>query len=351
MRKNAILIGLGLLIALFFVGNAARIYRLGFVDQLSSILYDYQLRLNMPRTMDDRIVILDIDEKSLKEEGRWPWARDRLALLMDKLFDRYGIATVGFDVVFAERDESSGLKVLQKLAQNQLKAVAQFQSVLTQIQPQLEYDKLFAGRIKNRKVVLGYYFTDQQNVSVSGILPDPVIPVGAFNGRPVGGTTWNGYGVNLPELQKAAASAGHINPVVDIDGVIRRVPMIAEYGGAYYESLSLAMARTWLGQPKLLLGYSDDKASGYAGLEWLELNTIKGVLRNPADSDGATFVPYPGEQGSFRYISIADVLHDRIELAQLKDKIVLVGTTAPGCWICAPHRWRMVTRVWKSMPI
>lgn len=103
MKKNAILIGLGLLIVLFFVGSAARFYRLDFVDQLSSILYDYRLRLTMPRTLDDRIVIVDIDEKSLKEEGRWPWGRDRMALLMDKLFDKYGVAVVGFDVCFCRK--------------------------------------------------------------------------------------------------------------------------------------------------------------------------------------------------------------------------------------------------------
>jgi adenylate cyclase len=179
VKKHAILIGLGLLVVLVFIGNAARIYRLNFVDQLSSIIYDYRLRLTMPRTMDDRIVILDIDEKSLKEEGQWPWGRDRLALLMDKLFDQYGVLVVGFDVVFAERDESSGLKVLQKLGQNQLKGDVSFQSVLNQIQPQLEYDKLFADKIRNRNVVLGYYLTNQKNINVSGVLPEPVFPAGS----------------------------------------------------------------------------------------------------------------------------------------------------------------------------
>ncbi len=330
MKKNAILIGLGLLVVMVFVGNAARFYRLDFVDQMSSILYDYRLRLTMPRTVDDRIVILDIDEKSLKEEGRWPWGRDRLALLMDKLFDRYGIAVVGFDVVFAEKDESSGLKVLQKLGQNQLKGVAQFQSVLSQIQPQLDYDSLFAGKIKNRKVVLGYYLTNQREINISGGLPEPVFPAGTFKGRQVGFTSWSGYGANLPELQQAAASAGHFNPVVDVDGRVRRVPMIAEFGGAYYESLSLAVVRTLLGQPKLLAGFAEGKADGYAGLEWLELDTAGGTLKIPVDSDVATFVPYRGGEGSFPYISVTDVLHDRVDIAQLKDKIVLVGTTAPG---------------------
>jgi adenylate cyclase len=330
VKKNAILIGLGLLIVLFFVGSAARFYRLEFVEQLSSFIHDYRLRLTMPRTLDDRIVIVDIDEKSLKEEGRWPWGRDRLALLMDKLFDKYGVAVVGFDVVFAERDNSSGLKVLQKIGQNQLKGDMSFQATLSQIQPQLEYDKLFASKIKNRKVVLGYYLTNQKDQRVSGMLPEPTFPSGFFKGHPVQFTIWNGYGANLPELQNAAASAGHFNPLVDFDGRVRRLPMLVEYEGAYYESLSLAMVRTLLGPTKLSPGYADVKSGGYAGLEWLELDATGGKLKIPVDSDVATNVPYRGGQGSFRYISIADVLHDRVDPAQLKDKIILVGTTAPG---------------------
>ena len=330
MKKNAILIGLGLLIVLFFVGSAARFYRLDFVEQLSSIIHDYRLRLTMPRTLDDRIVIIDIDEKSLKEEGRWPWGRDRLAMLMDKLFDKYGVAVVGFDVVFAERDESSGLKVLQKLGQNQLKGDMSFQSTLSQIRPQLEYDNLFASKIKNRNVVLGYYLTNQKDQRASGMLPEPTFPSGSFKGHSVEFTTWNGYGANLPELQQAAASAGHFNPLVDFDGRVRRVPMLVEYDGAYYESLSLAMVRTLLGQTKLLPGFAEAKTGGYAGLEWLELDAAGGRLKIPVDSDVATFVPYRGGQGSFRYISITDVLHERVDPAQLKDKIILVGTTAPG---------------------
>ena len=330
MKKNAILIGIGLLISLFFVGSAARFYRLDLVEQLSSIIYDYRLRLTMPRTQDDRIVIVDIDEKSLKEEGRWPWGRDRLALLMDKLFDKYGVAVVGFDIVFAEKDESSGLRVLQKLGQNQLKGDMSFQATLSQIQPQLDYDKLFASKIRNRKVVLGYYLTNYKDRQTSGMLPEPTFPPGTFNGHLVDFTTWNGYGANLPELQQAAASAGHFNPLTDFDGRVRRVPMLAEYGGAYYESLSLAVVRTLLGQTRLLPGYAEVKAGGYSGMEWLELDAAGGKLKIPVDSDVATFVPYRGAQGSFRYVSIADVLHDRVEPAQLKDKIILIGTTAPG---------------------
>jgi adenylate cyclase len=70
----------------------------------------------MPRGVDERIVILDIDEKSLGEVGRWPWRRDLMAAVLDKLFVRHGVQLVAFDVVWAEPYASSGMPVLDRLA-------------------------------------------------------------------------------------------------------------------------------------------------------------------------------------------------------------------------------------------
>jgi adenylate cyclase len=101
--------------------------------------------------------------------------------------------------------------------------------------------------------------------------------------------------------------------------------MIIEYDGAYYESLSLAMVRTLLGSPQLKAGYGNDDKN-YAGLEWLDLDN----LRIPVDSAASALVPYRGFRGSFKYISVTDVLNERVPLEALKQKIVLLGTTAPG---------------------
>ncbi len=313
-----------------FTGNAAQFYHLHFVDRLAAIAHDYRLRVTMPQTVDERIVILDIDEQSLKEEGRWPWSRDRLASLMDQLFDHYGVAVAGFDVVFAEPDNSSGLRVLQQLGQHQLKADAAFQAALGQIQAQLEYDQLFADKIKNRKVVMGYYFTQQQTGDTSGMLPQPVFPAGAFKGVDAGFLVENGYGANLPELQTAARNAGHFNPRVDEDGVIRRIPMVVEYHGAYYASLSLAMVQTLFAQSRLIPGFAGGTNNEYEKLEWLGLDTGSRMLKIPVDGEASTLIPYRGAQGSFAYLSLADVLHGRVDAVKLKDKIVLIGTTAPG---------------------
>src|SRR5688572_28181725 len=169
---------MGLVIVAFFLGHALDHYKIPILDRFESIIYDARLRLTMPRTVDDRIVILDIDEKSLQEreqggEGHWPWPRHRIALLLDKLFDKYGIAVVGFDVVFAERDESSGIRVLEQLAEHELKSVSGFLPVLEKIKPQLNYDDIFASRIKGRNVVLGYTFSSDaaERAPKKGFLP------------------------------------------------------------------------------------------------------------------------------------------------------------------------------------
>ncbi|MEK7877593.1 MAG: adenylate/guanylate cyclase domain-containing protein [Pseudomonadota bacterium] len=333
MKKHIVRFGLSLAVVLVFLLQATKSFELPLIRRLDSIFYDMQILLTMPGGVDPRIVIVDLDEKSLAErekggEGRWPWPRDRLALLLDKLFDHYQIAIIGFDVVFAERDESSGINVLQKLARKELRGVSQFQSALRQLQPQLNYDAIFANSMRNRAVVLGYAFTQDSKAPI-GQLPSPVFPAGTFAGKQVNFLRFPGHTANLPELQKAAASAGHFAIEPDGDGINRRVPMLIESNGAYYESLSLAIVRKMIGSPAIVPGYGESEitATDNPGLEWLKV----GSLRIPVDSDGVTsLIPYRGGEHSFKYVPAVDVMNARVDVADLKGKIVLVGTTAPG---------------------
>lgn len=328
---------IGLVVVVVFLVHTVELWglRMPILDQLESIIYDTRLRLTMPQTMDPRIVILDIDEKSIAEkeqggEGRWPWPRDRLGLLLDKLFDQYQVAIVGFDVMFPERDESSGIRVLERLERHELRDNPQFRSVLAKIRPQLAYDEIFAHKMKGRPVVLGYTFAkdDPAQVTRRGLLPDPVLRKQAFAGRPIYPEHYTGYTANLEQLQNSSTSAGHINPVTDTDGIIRRVPMLAEYDGNYYEPLSLAMVRVLLGSPPVrpIVPDAGFASKDYPGLEWLQV----GSLKIPVDDTASALVPYRGDRNSFRYLSIVDVLNDDVDAAVLKGKIVLVGTTAPG---------------------
>ena len=82
MKQHIVRISLGLLVTLFFLGHSARYYNVPFITQLDNIIYDARLQVTMPRGVDERIVILDIDEKSLQEVARWPWPRDVMAGLI-----------------------------------------------------------------------------------------------------------------------------------------------------------------------------------------------------------------------------------------------------------------------------
>jgi adenylate cyclase len=330
VKQHLVRIVLGLAIAVFFIGHAARIYEVGFINQLDNIIYDARLKLTLPGKGDPRIVILDIDEKSLGEIGRWPWSRNILARLVDKLFDQYGVALVAFDVFWAEQDTSSGVGVLDALAKKELKDAPGFQSAYQQLRGSLDYDGMFAASLRNRAVVLGYYLSSESTVVRTNLLPAPVLPKGSFAGRYAPTTRWTGYTGNLPVFAANAAGAGHINPILDEDGVVRRVPLLAEIDGAYYEALSLAVVRSWLalqeGTGKAPMVEPGFPADGNTGMEWL----MVGRLKVPVDEQAAALVPYAGTRFSFTYLSLADVLADRVKPEQLKGKVALVGTSAPG---------------------
>jgi adenylate cyclase len=331
IKKNIIRIALGLLLALGFLGHSAQLYQIPLLNTLDAFVYDARLRLTAIGGVDERIVIVDIDEKSLAEYGRWPWSRDKMASLVTQLFDRYGVSILGFDVVFAEADDSSGLASLNAIAGGELKRDVLFQSTLNGMRGELDYDRRFADALRDRPVVLGYYFSSFDSAHQSGALPAPALAAAGIKGRTEGVTAWGGYGANLPEFQKSAINAGHFNPIVDFDGISRRVPMLVEYDGQYYESLSLAMARVLLGAPRLIPGYPDAASRGYGAMEWLDLALAGGQrLSIPVDEQAASLIPFRGAQRSFTYLPAADVLSGRIKPESLKGKYVLLGTTAPG---------------------
>ncbi|MCX7628559.1 MAG: adenylate/guanylate cyclase domain-containing protein [Methylophilaceae bacterium] len=328
IRRHLVRIGISLAVLLIFLLDTVGVIHIGFVDRMESLAYDLRLNVMMPNTVDSRIVIVDIDERSLLEQGRWPWSRNKLAEMVDRLFDHYKIKVLGFDVVFAEKDESSGLKVLEQIGREHFKSSAAFNKALDKLRPALDFDQMFANSLKGRPVVLGYYFRHGDSKSGSvGQLPPPAFEAGTFDDIHIPFVRADAYGANLPILQQNAAAAGHFDPVVDTDGISRRIPMVEEYQGALYEALSLAVTRIALGIPKVEAGFvSGAPGEGYAGLEWLQV----GERRIPVDERVTALIPFRGRQGSFPYVSAADVLTGKADPKILEDAIVLVGTTAPG---------------------
>lgn len=336
IARHGARIAITLLPLLLALLHAVGVLRLEVLQRLDDIIYDARLNATAAKTLDERIVIIDIDEKSLAEVGRWPWGRDRLAAMVDELFERQHIAVLGFDVVFAEADTSSGLAQLNALAQNELKDQPGFAERLRGLQSTLNYDQRFAQSLKDRPVVLGYYFSSEEQARTNGVLPQAVLGTEALQGREIRSTSWNGYGANIEGLAQAAPAAGFFNALTDRDGVVRSLPLLAHYQGKYYESLALAMFRSIVGGPAVLPGFSEEKflSNSYQAMDRVLLQLGDKSLAIPVDDRVATLIPFRGHGGpaggSYLYISASDVLQHKLPAANLKDKIVLLGTSAPG---------------------
>ncbi|HWH82269.1 MAG TPA: CHASE2 domain-containing protein, partial [Burkholderiaceae bacterium] len=254
------------------LGHATGLRPLRFVTELDLAIGDARLRTFMPRTLDPRIVIVDIDEKSLAEIGRWPWGRDRLAALTDELFVRQRAAVVGFDIVFAEPDASSGLPTLERLAA----AAPPIAAALAPLRAELDHDARFAAALAGRRAVLGFYLTNADPGRRIGELPAPVFDAAALQGRAIAFPRWNSYAANIAVLARAAPRAGFFNNVPDHDGLVRAVPLVAEVDGRHHEALALAMYRAFTGGPALrplfggprtLAGVALEQATPQGGVE------------------------------------------------------------------------------------
>jgi len=328
MYKKILPVAISLAIMLIFVLHSMGMFHSRLIEQMDLWLYDVRLRVTMPEKVDTRVVIVDIDEKSLAEIGRWPWSRNVVARMVDNLFDRYKVAIIGFDVVFAERDYSSGLPVLEQFAHSELRDSEDYKRALFGLRSKLDYDSILAKSLQKGPVILGYFFTNDEGGAkghAAGILPRPTFGKGSLKAPGTSFESKKGYGANIDLLQKHAAAAGHFNPATDIDGVARRVPVLIDYKGDYYEALSIAMVRALFGFPDIK-PFIPDSDKGYGRIESISV----GDMRIPVDAGANALIPYRGRQGSFTYVSASDVIQGRVKPELLDGAIVLVGTTAAG---------------------
>lgn len=331
LKRHWVRVLLSLLILSFFLVHVLSWQKWELIDRFDRIAYDVRLLLTMPGGLDARIVIVEIDEKSLAAEGRWPWSRDKVARMVDQLFDHYGVELVAFDFVLAEREETSALVLLDELLAGSATLDPVLERRFEQLRPLYDHDRTLVASLHGRDVILGTFFTDvggAGGASAAGKLPVPLFPRGSFAGRDIPFASASGYAANLPELESEALTTGHLMALPDIDGLIRRVPMLYEFDGDYYESLSLSVARHALGEKRVTPGYPGESRAGrsYSELEWLEV----GDAVIPVDSEASALVPFRGRKGSFPYVSATDVLSGAAPAALLEGRIVLMGATAKG---------------------
>jgi adenylate cyclase len=315
---------LSLILTLAFLLHVGEIIDIPILRSLENQAYDARLKITLPENVDKQVVIVDIDEKSLGEIGQWPWNRNVLAKINDVLFDHYEIKAIGYDIVFAEEDIDEGAKLLDKMANGSLQDNPEFIEEYHRVMSSLQHDQRFSEALKDRKTVMGFVMDTD---SIKGNLPKPITRLDKKTLKKLAINKTEGYTANLELLQQNAFSGGFFNnPLLDDDGVFRRVPLLQTYKNELHESLALALARVATGSPVIEMVVKTNEDSGDLFLEWVTI----GEIAIPVDHQSGVLVPYIGKQKSFTYISATDVLNKKVDKNLLSGKITLFGTSAPG---------------------
>jgi adenylate cyclase len=328
-KRSIIRLGISAVLLALFTLHTARLLPARLLDVVEFFTYDARLQLTLPGTGDPRVVILDLDERSLSAEG-WPLRRDKMAQLVETLFDRYGARVLGFDILFSEPDDRA-TRAWSELASGPLADLPGIGERDAAVRSALDYDRRFADAIAKYPVVMGFFFKPAVaagETASTGALCEPLLPAAAAKLYAVDFLQAVGVGGNLPVLQAATPHCGFFeNPIVDEDGVFRRVPLLQQYQGALYPSLALAVTRLALGEVPIGLQFEPPDRRTSLNLERLTV----GELAVPVDGDVAVYVPYRGNNRTFTYVSVTDVIRGTVPNPEvLKDAIVLMGASAAG---------------------
>jgi adenylate cyclase len=287
------------------VTAAAAVMRPEAFVRLDHTIYDVMLRAAGTSPSSDRITIVDIDERSLTTVGQWPWRRDLVARLIERLRDG-GARVIALDMMFSEPDRFAS------------------PDGETAGDATTPGDQALARTLAIGRVILGYGLTFDRHPHQPS--PCTLHPISIPLLQPAVDTgttpffTATGAVCNLPILAKAAGASGFLNAAPDTDGILRRVPLVAELDGRVYPSLAFAAVAT---------------ATGARHFE-LRVTTVNDAVLSiddaqvPLDAKGSLLLRYRGEKRTFRYESAADVLAGRTPPGSIYDKIVFVGTTALG---------------------
>ena len=224
-------------IELFSTGSLAKL-----VNRVEGIIYDSRLLLTLsetPRRIDETVVIIDIDEKSMQEQGRFPWSRSKLADLVTKLSDA-GVIVIAFDIFFSEQEENPVTKIMSEIPDLSKKYTIPF----AEITKQVDADTKLASALSKNDTVLGFLLIDEQLTNQN--LPAKNSVVWASEEHTNSQINqFPGAIVNIPQLQNAATGTGFINAHIDEDGFIRKAALINRVGDKLYPSLALEVARLY----------------------------------------------------------------------------------------------------------
>ncbi|MBI5888129.1 MAG: adenylate/guanylate cyclase domain-containing protein [Deltaproteobacteria bacterium] len=314
-KINKIIVDLSIGFVITFLMAGLLYLKLSPLEVFEAKLYDYRVKMRGQLPSDEKVVIAAIDEKSIEKLGRWPWSRDKIAELVNKL-NAAGAEIIVFDVIFSETEANdpqlaaaindAGNVVLPIVFQFDKKSPAS-----TASDPRLKHASAstrglnpFKGQAEEDILASASYAS-----VINTDMFEKYSPIAA-----------GGVLSPVPALIKEAAGLGHINMFPDNDGTLRWEALVIGYDGNVYPSAPLKAASMYLGVPR----------------GNIVLNATEGVQLGkrylPTDRFGRMLINYYGKNQTFKHISISDIIDGSAAPKDLAGKVVLIGATAVGIY-------------------
>lgn len=262
-----------------------------------------------PRAAQEQpVTIVDIDDESLAKVGQWPWSRTVIAEMVDRL-RRLGAAVIGFDVLFPEPDRTSP----GQLAARYPGLDAATREALSKLPSN---DLVFADSLRRSRVVLAASAKERDSGG-GPAAPRVKAPLVKIGGDPLPYLMpFPGLARAIPELDDAAAGSGMVTIEPELDGIVRRVPLVLSVQRELFPALSFDMLR-------VLTGESVAVRTAPGGIE----DVLVGEYSIPTDDHGRVWVHFAPHERNI-YVSAKDLLAGTVDAARIRDKLVLIGTSA-----------------------
>ena len=329
--------GYPLIITMSFLALSLAIIQPGFIEQVELKTLDERFKIRGPITPDPRIIIVAVDDKSLTQVGRWPWPRDKIALIVDRLTNQYGTKAIGFDIVFSEKQANPLVETVRLLKESgdQNSTVTQWLEkhkatgdLDAKLQKTLEehHSSLVPGYFFYAKGSTVHELALQRSAEFAKLMQSSALTTEFSEDAAHTVPQIAAIEANLPQFTESADSVGFFNFFPDSDGTVRRIPLIAEYDGYIYPSMALQTLRTYLDWPDASVKVDIGGVS--------EIRLGDKIIR--ADHTGNMLLNHYGPGQTFKHVSAADILNDDVDKKIFKDSIVIIGVTAVGVFDYRP---------------
>jgi adenylate cyclase len=265
-----------------------------------------------PREINSHpVVIVDIDEESLELLGQWPWPRDLIADLVDRIMSE-GALAIAFDIVFPEPDRTSPDLMADKVP-------GLSEPAKEELRKARNHDAILAESLRRSRVVLGQSAYNPRGLVLrEGVAPKaPLAYIGQEPGPFL--LTYPELLPNIKTLEDAASGRGMLTVLPEADGVVRRAPLIVRARDTIIPALSIDVLRVAAGQSTLLV------KSDSIGVR----SIVVAGAEVPTDPNGQLWI-YFSPHDPLRFVSAKDVMEGRVDRKRLENKFVLIGTSASG---------------------